>query len=348
MIETARDPRAIDTSAYRNDCMARGTDQLDLPGDFEQALFFQKDVLATYLLRPDQFAAVAPQVGALRAEAFLEVSDHGPREQDLDGRDSHYWHLLIWDTASARLAGAQRISFSSWQANDWSGRHSYLEHCYPGLARAFAASDLPYLEVGRVFVAQSHRDDLRILPNLLRAAGMLAQQTGHRYTFGLLSYGHHRHRPEVVEAFVRRLRLPPFRLESPLPIPPPRHPLQLAAASARTEAVDGALICSSYRQLEQHLQGLDPAFRIPGLVRLNASLCHGRVADLSFAQDFNQIFEILMVADTMAAAPGLSHPGLQLPHRRPWLEPLTAGASRPTASPALRQTPSTHVLSGPR
>ena len=61
MIETARDPRAIDTSAYRNDCMARGTDQLDLPRDFEQALFFQKDVLATYLLRPDQFAAV-PQV----------------------------------------------------------------------------------------------------------------------------------------------------------------------------------------------------------------------------------------------------------------------------------------------
>jgi hypothetical protein len=325
MIETAPYQAATDTSQDRQNPMARSTDQLDLPRHFDQALFFQKDVLATYLLRPAQFAAVAAEVGALRAEAFLEVSAHGPREQDLDGRDGHYWHLLIWDTASARLAGAQRLSFSSWQGSDWSGQHSYLEHCYPGLAGAFAACDLTYLEVGRVFVAQSHRDDLRILPNLLRAAGMLAQQTGHRYTMGLMSYGHHQHRPEVVDAFMRGLRLPPFRLDPPLPIPPPRHPLQPSTASVRTEAVDELPICSSYRQLEQHLQALDPAFRIPGLVRLNASLCHGRVADLSFAQDFNQIIEILMVADTTAAAPGLSHPGLQLPHRRPWLEAVSAG-----------------------
>lgn len=305
--------------------MARQADHVDLPGLFEDALFFRQDVFATYLLRPGQFAAVAPLVGTLRAEAFREVSAHGPQDCDLDGRDGHYWHLLIWDAACGRLAGAQRLSFSSWQGPHWSGQHSYLEHCYPGLARSFARQSLSYLEVGRVFVAHSHRDDLRILPNLLRAAGMLAQQTAHRYTLGLMSYGHHLHRPEVVDAFLAGLRLPPFRFEGSLPVPPPRHPVQPAAAAEESPAAAPPPPCGGYRQLEQQLQRLDPGFRVPGLVRLNASLCRARVAELSFAHDFNKIIEILMVADTEVAAPGLSHPGLHLPHRRPWLEAMPAG-----------------------
>lgn len=297
--------------------MARNPDHVDLPGLFASSLFFEQDVLAIYLLAPAQFEAVAPLVGALRAEAFREVSAHGPQDCDLDGRDGHYWHLLIWDKASDRLAGAQRLSFSRWQPAGWSGGQSYLEHCYPGLAAAFAARQLTYLEVGRVFVAQSHRDDLRILPNLLRAAGMLAQQTDHRYTLGLMSYGHHPHSPEVVERFLASLRRSPFRFEACLPIPRPRHPIPTAAAGVTAAS-------GSYRQLERELQQFDAGFRVPGLVRLNASLCHAQVADLSFAHDFNRIVEILMVADTEAAAPGLSHPGLRLPHRRPWLQPALA------------------------
>lgn len=82
---------------------------------------------------------------------------------------------------------------------------------------------------------------------------------------------------------------------------------------------DADLGCDTYRDLERQLRREDESFRVPGLVRLNASLSGARVAGFSIARDFNQIIEILMACDGWEPAPAQSHPALVLPHRSPWL-----------------------------
>ena len=288
----------------------------DLPRQFPGALFFRQGDLETYLLRPEDFGALAHGIGRLRAEAFREVSPRGPVDSDLDGRDSHYWHLLVWDRRTDDVAGAQRLSFSRWQPAGWDGHCSYLEHCFPGLATELAGGGHHYLEVGRIFVSPLHRADFRILPTLLRSAAMLTRATDHRWTLGLMSFCQIGQPQALVERFLERLRLPPFCARH-LEIPRPRHPVPGLHATAAAHPAD--LDCSTYRELELQLRRDDDRFRVPGLVRLNASLSGARVAGFSIALDFNQIIEILMACDGWEPAPAQSHPALVLPHRSPWL-----------------------------
>ena len=288
----------------------------DLPRQFPEALFFRQGDLETYLLRPDDFGTLAGGIGRLRAEAFREVSPLGPRHSDLDGRDAHYWHLLVWDRRTGSVAGAQRLSFSRWQPEAWDGHCSYLEHCFPGLARDLTEAGHHYLEVGRIFVSPLHRADFRILPTLLRSAAMLARATDHRWTLGLMSFCQIGQPQALVERFLERLRLPPF-CAGDLNLPRPRHPVPGLHDTAAADPAD--LDCRTYRELEQQLRQVDERFRVPGLVRLNAGLSGARVAGFSIARDFNQIIEILMACDGWEPAPAQSHPALVLPHRSPWL-----------------------------
>ena len=288
----------------------------DLPRQYPGALFFRQGDLETYLLRPDDFGTLAGGIGRLRAEAFREVSPLGPRHSDLDGRDAHYWHLLVWDRRTGSVAGAQRLSFSRWQPEAWDGHCSYLEHCFPGLARDLTEAGHPYLEVGRIFVTPLHRADFRILPTLLRSAAMLARATDHRWTLGLMSFCQIGQPQALVERFLERLRLPPF-CAGDLNLPRPRHPVPGLHDTAAADPAD--LDCRTYRELEQQLRQVDERFRVPGLVRLNAGLSGARVAGFSIARDFNQIIEILMACDGWEPAPAQSHPALVLPHRSPWL-----------------------------
>lgn len=288
----------------------------DLPRHFAEALFFRQGDLETYLLRPEDFGSLAEGIGRLRAEAFREVSPLGPQSSDLDGRDGHYWHLLVWDRRTGSVAGAQRLSFSRWQPSPWDGRCSYLEHCFPGLASELGSAGHHYLEVGRIFVTPLHRADFRILPTLLRSAAMLARATDHRWTLGLMSFCQIGQPQALVLRFLERLRQPPFCARH-LDLPRPRHPVPGLEDTAAPSPAD--LGCTTYRELEQLLRQTDEGFRVPGLVRLNASLSGARVAGFSIARDFNQIIEILMACDGWEPAPAQSHPALVLPHRSPWL-----------------------------
>lgn len=288
----------------------------DLPRHFAEALFFRQGDLETYLLRPEAFGPLADGIGRLRAEAFREVSPLGPQSSDLDGRDDHYWHLLVWDRRTGTVAGAQRLSFSRWQPAHWDGHCSYLEHCFPGLAAGLCRAGHHYLEVGRIFVTPLHRADFRILPTLLRSAAMLARATDHRWTLGLMSFCQIGQPQALVLRFLERLRLPPFCAD-PLDLPRARHPVPGLEAAPAVAAAD--LGCDTYRDLERQLRREDESFRVPGLVRLNAGLSGARVAGFSIARDFNQIIEILMACDGWEPAPAQSHPALVLPHRCPWL-----------------------------
>ena len=291
--------------------------------DREPFLLFHQGGLDALLVPPRLFPQIEDDVGELRAAAFREVSPFAPLEKDLDGRDSHYWHLLVCEHGNQRLLGAQRLSFSRWQQPDWGSKQSYLEHCYPGFQGCFAAQELTYLEVGRVFVAPTCRNDFRILPSLMRASGLLARDTGHRYIVGLMSYRFVKADQEADWQFLNQIRLPPFSID--LPVPAARHPLETPINRGQimpglSDQLPADADLDALAKLLRKESGT--SFQLPGLIRIYSRFTRAKVAGLSIARDFNQIVEILMCNDLEDHSTGALHPGLLIPHKQPWLNEL--------------------------
>jgi GNAT superfamily N-acetyltransferase len=255
-------------------------------------LCFHQEPFAAYFLSPELFRRVAPWVGATRARTFKKVSPHGPLDLDLDGRDAHYWHLLVWDGQRQVLAGSLRMALSRWHGAEWDGQCSYLEHCYPGLDRAMAVRGLAYAEIGRTFVAPPYQRTSLALMVLLRAMASIPLATGHRHLLGMVSFNHFQHGEEVARQFLAALCEPPFAGD--LTVPPARHPL--LDLPALTEG--GGEPAASLSLLEQQLeQRFEEPFRVPVLLRRYLQFGNARVVGLSLAKDFNQITEILSHCD---------------------------------------------------
>lgn len=251
-------------------------------------LCFRLEPFAAYLLSPAQFRRVARWVGATRARTFQKVSPHGPADLDLDGRDAHYWHVVVWDQERQVLAGSLRLSLSLWHGQPWDGRHSYLEHCYPGLDRSLGEQGIAYAEIGRTFVAAPYQRVSPVLMVLLQAMVSIPRATGHHHLLGMVSFNHFQHSPELSRSFLAGLGRAPFRGD--LVVPAPRHPVLDLAEAADRELFAQASLAELERELERRFQ--EP-FRVPVLLRRYFDFGNARVIGLSVARDFNQITEIL-------------------------------------------------------
>ena len=268
------------------------------------------------MLHPQEFASIEKDLGALRGSAYQQVSPLHPGSTDLDHRDHHYWHLLIWDHNSHSLAGAQRLRFSRLNPTISSSSTSYLEHCYPGIDEALSNAGHSYIELGRVFVSPEHQQEMRILPALIRSTVMLMQDTGHNWTLGMLSYNHLNQNIDSVHRFLSRIQQKPFNIE--LPIVKPRYLFEAPNMKICTDILERDASCTSYRLIEQSIQQDDQSFKIPRLAALYDYVCKSKVAAISVAKDFNQIVEILMAGSLSAAPPLLRHQGLNLNRRPIW------------------------------
>ncbi|MFZ0408137.1 MAG: GNAT family N-acetyltransferase [Cyanobium sp.] len=258
-----------------------------LPSDLKANLCFETEPFRAYFLAPEQFRSVAALVGSVRAHTYRHISPHGPKNSDLDGRDDHYWHLLVWDHRRQALAGSLRMALSGWQHSGSDGSRSYLEHCYPGLDAHLRRQDLTYVEIGRTLVAAPYQRSGLVLMMLLQAMASIPLATGHQHLLGLVSYNHFAHAEPLNCQFLAALLTPPFR--DALPTPPPRHPLTTLPAAG--DGLSAQSLHDLEHQLQRHFQ--EP-FRVPVLLRRYMQIAHARVAGLSLARDFNQITEILM------------------------------------------------------
>ena len=254
---------------------------------------FDQNQFSAYFLSPAQFQPIAAWVGALRASTYRQISPLGPEQVDLDGRDAHYWHLLILDQERHCLAGCLRMGLSGWHGPGWDGSHSYLEHCYPGLDQHFREGGLSYAEIGRTLVATPYQRTSPVLRMLLRAMVSIPLATGHTNLLGMVSFNHLQHSESVYGSFLAALLQQPFGEDQG--IPPARHPFP-----ARTEDLkaDLAPVVESLGELERRLeQQFEEPFRAPLLLQKYMSFGNAKVIGLSLARDFNQICEILMRCD---------------------------------------------------
>ncbi|WMJ67857.1 lysophospholipid acyltransferase family protein [Stenotrophomonas sp. 24(2023)] len=140
-------------------------------------------------IRLAQCTADAPlllELGRLRELTFRQVGEGTGRSRDLDGFDTQYEHIVIWDGTAQRIAGAYRIM---------RGAHALARR---GLAGLYSASLFRYsddaitriaegLELGRSFVVPDYWGS-RSLDYLWQGIGAYLQcQPGIRYLFGAVS-----------------------------------------------------------------------------------------------------------------------------------------------------------------
>jgi hypothetical protein len=239
-------------------------------------------------------------VGALRASTYRQISPLGPEQVDLDGRDAHYWHLLILDRERRCLAGSLRMGLSEWHGAEWDSRHSYLEHCYPGLDQHLRRRGIRYAEIGRTLVATPYQRTSPVLRMLLQAMASIPLATGHTNLLGMVSFNHLQHSEKLNHSFLAALLRPPFGEDDGLP--PARYPFPLRAEGNTQPGF--APLANKLAELELILeQHFEEPFRAPLLLKKYTSFGNAKVISLSIARDFNQICEILMRCDLSKLQP---------------------------------------------
>lgn len=134
-------------------------------------------------LRPDPLLL---EIGRLREIAFRRVGEGTRRSRDLDGFDAHYEHIVLWDDAAGRIAGAYRVARGATMLarRGLSGLYtaslfSYADDAIPRIAEG--------LELGRSFVAPEYWGS-RSLDYLWQGIGAYLQRHPRvRYLFGAVS-----------------------------------------------------------------------------------------------------------------------------------------------------------------
>ena len=275
------------------------------------SLLFQLDGLELHLIPGSRFAAVADAVGTLRESTYRQQLSGSGDQRDLDGRDSHYDHLLLIEAGSGALAGAARLQFLPRHcetADLPDGSQSYLEHVYPGI-KARLTSLGNHLEIGRVALASRFQKQPHSLMALFRGGLLIAARSGYDTLHGLVSYNHFAHSEPVNQAFLSGLMRPPY-LQSEPTLPAPRHPLTTVQSSDQPNPI------ANIQSLELSIrEQLSDDFRLPVLLRQYVNLMDARVCGLSLAKDFNQITEILMAADLRRLPPERLALFIDLPHQ---------------------------------
>ncbi len=139
-----------------------------------------------YLYHHQQSSPVMREIGRLRELAFRAVGEGCGQRRDIDHFDSHYEHLILWDSDDLEIVGAYRFANTA---------RVIADHGLAGLYTAslfqFSAQMQPYLaqglELGRSFV-QPRYWGKRSLDYLWYGIGAyLKQYPELRYLFGGVS-----------------------------------------------------------------------------------------------------------------------------------------------------------------
>ncbi len=156
------------------------TELLGATGDGRQIRLAQPG--ASPLLRD----TLLPEIGRLRELTFRRVGEGTGRARDLDEYDLHYQHIIVWDDAAGRIAGAYRIARGASVL-----ARAGLRGLYTASLFRYADDAIPRLaqglELGRSFV---HPDDWgsRSLDYLWQGIGAYLQRhPGVRYLYGAVS-----------------------------------------------------------------------------------------------------------------------------------------------------------------
>ena len=111
--------------------------------DLQDEQLFQHGDFEVYLAPADRIPELLQEIGRCREVTFRAVGEGTNRARDLDEHDLYYQHLLLWDAAHQRLAGAYRVG-EGWVIMERYGRRGFytrsLFRMQKGISSRFAVS----------------------------------------------------------------------------------------------------------------------------------------------------------------------------------------------------------------
>src|SRR5690606_25834961 len=228
--------------------------------------------------------------------AFRGVGEGTRHARDLDAYDAYYEHILLWDEAAARIAGAYRVA----RGSEVLARRG-LDGLYTASLFRYADDAIPRiadgLELGRSFIATDYRDG-RSLDYLWQGIGAyLAARPRLRYLFGAVSISGAlpREAREQLVAYYQRYH----GAREPLAVP--GRPFEYFAAPPCFGALDAD---TAYGVLKANLAAQGAS--VPTLYRQYTALCEpGGARFLAFGVDpaFSDSIDGLIEVDLHCVRP---------------------------------------------
>ena len=250
------------------------------------------------------------ELGRLRELTFRQVGEGTGRSRDLDAFDLRYEHIVIWDGAAQRVAGAYRImrGAQALARDGLAGLYSaalfrYADDAIPRIAEG--------LELGRSFVVPDYWGS-RSLDYLWQGIGAYLQcRPGIRYLFGAVSISAalpRAAREQLVAYYQRYYGAEAGLAES-------NRPFQYFAAPPSFGELDAG---AAFDVLKANLAALGTG--VPTLYRQYTDLCEpGGARFLAFGvdPDFSDSIDGLIEVDLQAIRPH---------KRKRYLRPVEASA----------------------
>ncbi|WP_282298581.1 lysophospholipid acyltransferase family protein [Stenotrophomonas sp. PS02289] len=236
------------------------------------------------------------ELGRLRELTFRQVGEGTGRSRDLDAFDLRYEHIVIWDGAAQRVAGAYRImrGAQALARDGLAGLYSaalfrYADDAIPRIAEG--------LELGRSFVVPDYWGS-RSLDYLWQGIGAYLQcRPGIRYLFGAVSISAalpREAREQLVAYYQRYYGAAAGLAES-------NRPFQYFAAPPSFGELDAS---AAFDVLKANLGALGTS--VPTLYRQYTDLCEpGGARFLAFGvdPDFSDSIDGLIEVDLQAIRP---------------------------------------------
>lgn len=221
-------------------------------------------------------APLLREIGRLRERTFREVGEGTGQRLDVDIYDSWYEHIVLWDEAEQRIAGAYRIARGSrvLAERGLAGLYTaslfrYADDAVPRLAQG--------MELGRSFVAPEYWNS-RSIDYLWQGIGAyLMRHPGVRYLFGPVSISAALP-PDAREQIVAYYARYYGQLESEAFS---RQPFAYRQAPPQFDELDAA---TAFRVLKNNLDALGTS--VPMLYKQYTDLCEpGGARFLAFGVD---------------------------------------------------------------
>jgi putative hemolysin len=155
-----------------------------LPGE---CLLSRSGDLEVYATRAAGIPAVVHELGRLREITFRAAGEGTGKAIDLDGFDTHYLHLFVWQARRQEVVGAYRLAPTDIVRRQC-GVHGLYTASLFRYSEAFLNRLGPALELGRSFVRQEYQKGFAPLLLLWKGIGAyVARNPQYKILFGPVS-----------------------------------------------------------------------------------------------------------------------------------------------------------------
>lgn len=261
-----------------------------LPSD---ARLLAEGALELYLVRAAAIPKLMHEIGRSREIAFRAVGEGSGKSIDIDGFDSTYIQLVLWNREKRELVGGYRAGVVSEVTRDRGVDGLYTSTLFeysPQLVNELHDA----VELGRSFVCTAYQRQPLPLSMLWRGIAVFMLANGHRRLFGPVSISNDytSMSKELIMEFLEQHRMAaPFaRLVTP------RHPPERKTVASWTDR-ERAEALSDISHVERLIDEIERGARaVPVLLRQYLRL-NARLLALNVDPDFGDVIDALMLVD---------------------------------------------------